>query len=127
MEARIIGLEHEIKAILDAYKFSQLRNMLTVGFFTGVGLEELIVLKWTDINFDDGILHVQRAFCCGQNKETKTKAGNRLIDLTSQAIIALKRQLKIQELKPPLPFITLVHISDGTVSIQPCAVIGQRP
>jgi len=78
--------------------------MLTVGFFTGVGLEELIVLKWTDINFDDGILHVQRAFCCGQNKETKTKAGNRLIDLTSQAIIALKRQLKIQELKSPFIF-----------------------
>jgi integrase len=90
--------QHEIKAVLDACKFPQLRNMLTVGFFTGVRLEELIVLKWTDINFDEGTLHVQRAFCCGQHKEPKTEAGNRLIDLTSQAITAFKHQLKIQEL-----------------------------
>jgi hypothetical protein len=72
--------------------------MFTVGFLTGERLEELIVLKWKDINFDEGTFHVQRACCCGQNKETKTEVNDRF-NQTSHCRI--KKPIKVQRATKP--------------------------
>lgn len=70
----------------------QLLNMITVGFGTGLRLEELFGLAWEDIDFNAGTLTVKVAVTEKQYRRPKTRSSNRTLPLDSNVIEALKRQ-----------------------------------
>jgi integrase len=72
----------------------QFRNILTTLFFTGMRLGELITLKWDDIDWENGTIHIQRASKSdgkiGRPKNGKT----RKIDILPPVMKALQKQFK---------------------------------
>lgn len=72
----------------------QIRNLIQFNFWTGLRTSELIALKWEDINFNDGIIHIKRAKVENEIKTTKTKAGIRKIIMLPSAKEALLNQLQ---------------------------------
>lgn len=77
---------------------------------TGIRIGELTGLRWEDVDFANRTIHIQRSV--GYNSKTsqwdisatKTKAGNRTIPLTSEAIEILKRQKVKHSLLRVIPF-----------------------
>lgn len=61
------------------------RTMLALMMFTGMRRGEVLGLKWGDIDFEQGIIHVQRNVTYAKNQPTigttKTQSGNRSIVL----------------------------------------------
>lgn len=72
----------------------QFKNTIQFNFWAGLRISELIALKWEDINFETGIIHIQRAKVERELKGTKTKAGKRKIVLLPKAREALLAQLE---------------------------------
>jgi integrase len=70
----------------------QLKNLVQFAFYSGLRTSELIGLYWTDINFDKDVIHVQRAFVEGEEKVTKTRAGERDVMILPLAMEALRAQ-----------------------------------
>ena len=64
-----------------------------VAFFTGMRPEELIALKWGDVDWNNQTIRVERARTAGEVKELKTYNA-RDVDLVSRALAA------IQSMKP---------------------------
>ena len=70
---------------------------------TGLRVGEALGLKWSDVDFENRVLHVQRSL--KQDKEnrtlvlgeTKTKAGKRNIPLTEECIKIFKSEKKSQK------------------------------
>ena len=60
-----------------------------VAFFTGMRSEELIALRWCDIDWNDQTIRVERARTAGELKPLKTYNA-RDIDLVSRALSALQ-------------------------------------
>ena len=60
-----------------------------VAFFTGMRSEELIALRWCDIDWNDQTIRVERARTAGELKPLKTYNA-RDIDLVSRALAALQ-------------------------------------
>ncbi|QLB23362.1 Arm DNA-binding domain-containing protein [Phocoenobacter skyensis] len=84
----------EINAILESCKYEQWRNLFQFAFRTGLRSSELCALRWIDIDFEDKTAHVQTAKVTkGVVKGTKTKSGNRIVELDDVAISAVKDQL----------------------------------
>ncbi len=83
----------------------QFKNIITILFFTGMRLGELITLKWNDINWNDGTIHIQRASKSngkiGRPKNGKT----RKIDILSPVTKALHKQFEVTGLKRGFVFI----------------------
>jgi integrase len=67
------------------------RAMVTVAAVTGLRRSEVIGLKWEDINFDKGKLHVRRSVVEGQIGEPKTKASKRALPLSPALSHALSQ------------------------------------
>jgi len=78
----------EIDAIYKTAK-GQFRNMLMFAFFTGLRISELFALRWGDIDWVEGLIHVTRASVDGEDKCTKTEAGKRDVMLLPPALEAL--------------------------------------
>lgn len=85
--------EEEQNKIINAAE-GQVRNLIQFNFWVGLRISELIALKWSDIDFDNGIIHIQRAKVETKMKTTKTKAGIRTIILLPKAKEALIDQMK---------------------------------
>ena len=73
----------------------RIRCMLALLCFTGMRLEEVLGLRWEDIDFDEGWIHIQRAVVHpGRNKpevkDPKSKTSNRRIPLPNELIRYLK-------------------------------------
>lgn len=82
--------------------YNQFAFILQTGLRTG----ELIGLKWSDINFEKRVVHIQRSmeyrYSVGEWKigEPKSKSGYRDIPLTEEAITILKNQKdKLKQIK----------------------------
>ena len=93
--------EYEVNPFTEAEKNTiietaegQIRNLIQFNFWTGLRTSELIALKWEDINFNDGIIHIKRAKVENEIKTTKTKAGIRKIIMLPSAKEALLNQLQ---------------------------------
>jgi len=81
----------EIEVIL-AGAVGQVKNLFQFAFYSGLRTSELIGLIWDDVDWVNGLVHVQRAVVCGQVKGTKTKAGKRAVLLLPPALAALQDQ-----------------------------------
>lgn len=86
----------EIKRILEAangYK----KDMVLLGYRTGMRIGEILVLKWEDVNFDGGFLTVRRTLSGYGNNgfeitEPKTKKSQRRIDLDKATLEMLNNR-----------------------------------
>ena len=70
----------------------QAANYVTFAVWTGLRVEELIELKWTDVDLRNGAIRIRRARTRGQAKEPKTQAGRRTVKLLEPARIAIMNQ-----------------------------------
>ena len=79
----------EIKAIIAAA--GRLRPLLLTAIFAGLRSSELRGLRWSDVDFKKGVLHVrQRADRYSIIGKLKSKAGHRTVPLGPQVINALR-------------------------------------
>ena len=69
-----------------------LKNFLALGIFTGMRTGELIGLKWSDINFNENTINIQRTITGGFEQTPKTKSSKAKISLPVEAISFLKDQ-----------------------------------
>lgn len=81
----------EINILIDNAT-GQFKNILEFAFFSGMRPSEIIALKWSDIDFDDYSVLVQRRVRDG-NEDMPKGYKERLIDLLPRAYKALRRQL----------------------------------
>lgn len=86
----------EITAILAAGGDT---NLYQVALMTGLRLEELVALTWSDIDFNAGTLEVNKAaqlsIQSSETKAPKTVSGYRTVDLLPKAVEALRNQEKL--------------------------------
>ena len=92
--------------MLVAARGHSLEGLLTLAVTTGVRSGELLALKWQDINFDTGSLHIRRCMVYISGKghlefEPKTAKGRRKIVLPTFVGEALK-QHRIRQLEERL-------------------------
>jgi integrase len=86
--------------------FPDFYPILATQIFTGVREGELLALKWSDFNFEDGKLKIQRQYTQGELKETlKTLSSYRVIDICPTLIKILKEHRKNQKRISPFVFI----------------------
>ncbi|NSY32279.1 site-specific integrase [Pseudoalteromonas sp. JC28] len=88
----------EIAAILNACRNELERNLLTVMFYTGMRPSEAAALQWIDVDLVNEELKVCEAVIWDSTnkksvtKGTKTKSGNRIIELQRPALESLLAQ-----------------------------------
>jgi integrase len=82
---------YQIAALLDAEKNQQYRTMFILAVFSGVREGELLGLKWSDIDWKNSQVHIQRTYNKGRFFDTKTEGSNRKIDLGPKVITGLKK------------------------------------
>lgn len=70
------------------------RRLIAFGFGTGLRTSELIALRWEDLDAEREIVRIRRARVRGQIKEPKTRAGIRDVELSRDALGALREQWK---------------------------------
>jgi len=91
--------QDEISRILEQLHGSE-RNMIQFAFWTGLRTSELIALKWENVDLEAGKVHIREAVVEGKTKGTKTSSGERTIELTDQALDALKQQAILKHISP---------------------------
>lgn len=69
----------------------QVANYYEFAFMTGMRPEEIIALRWSDIDWSSETIRVERAKTAGEIKPLKTYQ-SRDVDLTERALSALKQQ-----------------------------------
>lgn len=68
------------------------KNLLGVAFFTGLRTGELIGLKWSDINFLENTISINRTINKGYIQTPKTKSSKRTIDIIEACLPYIKNQ-----------------------------------
>lgn len=71
---------------------SQIKNLLGVLFYTGIRTGEALGLKWSDINFNNFEISINRTRTQGFEQTPKTKSSIRTIDMLPQAEYFLSNQ-----------------------------------
>lgn len=88
--------QDEIKAILDSCDYECIKNFIEFGFWTGMRISEIFALQWSDIDFENELIHVSKSQTFNKElKAPKSKAGYREIEMLSRAKAALLRQYEI--------------------------------
>jgi len=82
----------EQEAIISGASCPMIANALQFGFWSGLRIGELIALRWKDIDWRNGVAYIRHNNVRGEEKETKTVAGDRTIDLLPPAFDALFQQ-----------------------------------
>lgn len=80
----------EINDLLNQPKEPKYKTLFLLAIFSGARQGELLGLKWSDIDWVNSQIHIQRTFNNGAFFSTKTKGGNRKIDIGPSSIKALK-------------------------------------
>lgn len=80
-----------------------------VGFYTGMRLQELLALKWEDIDFNSDTIHIQRAVkrtVSGEEYigETKTNNSNRIIEVDAEVMRHLRYHRQFTQLEGTFVF-----------------------
>lgn len=102
-ETRVLTIEEQ-KLFLETVKNSSNYNQWALILQTGLHTGEMIGLRWSDVDFENKVLHVRRTmeyrheFGEWRIGEPKTKSGVRDIPLTQEALRILKEQkTKLEE------------------------------
>lgn len=100
-ERRVLTLSEQAE-VLEYSKGRSCENMVLVAFYTGLRVGELHGLMWSDVDFENREIHINKTLVYIRNKETgkyyfkfqtpKTKAGVRTIPMLDEVYWALKRQ-----------------------------------
>jgi len=88
----------EREAILKACRPDK-RPMLQFWFETGLRPGELQALQWSHIDWEQAIARIELNQVAGVIKGLKTAAGIRDVELSAEALAALRAQCPISELK----------------------------
>lgn len=72
--------QEEIFAIIEAVP-ETMQCFFAMGFFTGMRTGEIIGLRWDDVDWDEGIIHVQRSRRQGIETAPKTKNSIREVEI----------------------------------------------
>ena len=92
----------EIHRVLEAAKDTEYYAVIHTALHTGMRRNELLGLRWKDINLDESVLHLNRSIYRAKGgvteyQTTKTKSSSRAIDLTPSSAIVLRKQLELQK------------------------------
>lgn len=95
----IIPTEDDMKAILRAVKGTEIEIPVTLAAVCGLRMSEIVGMKWKEIDLEKGTLHVCMAKVRDINnkyveKGTKSRAGDRTLNLTPKSIALLKNNLE---------------------------------
>ena len=85
----------EINALIEAERDQEYRTLIKLSIFSGARQGELLGSKWTDIDWFNSQIHIQRTFNEGAWYRPKTKGSNRKIDLGPEMMKVLKNWLKV--------------------------------
>ncbi len=98
--------QQQQKLFIEAIKGHKLEMLFLIALGTGLRLGELLGLKWSDIDFNTGVLTVNRTLSRVKNQTTgkyeiieqtpKTKNSNRTIPIPNDILIKLKEYRKKQ-------------------------------
>src|SRR5699024_1422492 len=98
--------QQQQKLFIEAIKGHKLEMLFLIALGTGLRLGELLGLKWSDIDFNTGVLTVNRTLSRVKNQTTgkyeiieqtpKTKNSNRTIPIPNDILIKLKEYRKNQ-------------------------------
>jgi integrase len=81
----------EIKALLEAEKDVKYNTLFRLAIFSGARQGEILGLKWSDIDWENSQVHIQRTFNHQRFYDTKTETSNRKIDLGPSMMAELKK------------------------------------
>ncbi|PQP35639.1 site-specific integrase [Desulfobacteraceae bacterium SEEP-SAG9] len=88
-EIRVLN-PYEINGFLDAVSEQKYRTLFRLAIFSGARQGELLGLKWSDVDWTNRQIHIQRTFNNQSWYDVKTKTSNRKIDLGPAMIKELK-------------------------------------
>jgi integrase len=100
-EMKVLNAD-QARALLDEIEGERLEALYYVAITTGLRQGELLGLRWSDLDWDNGHLHVQRQLqrVTGEGlvfSEPKSAAGRRLVKLGSAALDKLRDHRERQE------------------------------
>jgi len=81
----------EIKALLEAEQNLKYKTLFMLAIFSGARQGELLGLKWSDVDWKNNQIHIQRTYNNKAWYDTKTETSNRKIDLGPVMMTALKK------------------------------------
>lgn len=90
MYIRILAPE-EINVFLDAESDLKYKTLLRLTIFSGARQGEVLGLKWTDVDWFNNQIHIQRTYNHGKWYSPKSKTSNRKIDLGPTMMSELKK------------------------------------
>lgn len=94
----------EFLRIIGAALLPQIKNFWSFAVYTGMRHGELCALAWEDVDMVKGTVTVRRNMTAlGEFRMPKTVSGERVIYLIEPALHALKNQMLITRMLPPVP------------------------
>jgi integrase len=81
----------EIQAFLNAVDDQKYKTLFLLAVMSGARQGELLGLKWSDVDWQNKQVHIQRTFSRSRFFDTKTKYSKRKIDLGPMVIMELKK------------------------------------
>lgn len=72
-----------------------LRLFVNLAFASGLRPGELVALKWSDIDFDQRVIYLQRSITKGKIKETTSTKNHSRIVVLPQVIVAMLKEYKL--------------------------------
>ncbi len=86
-----ILIPSEIKALIDATQNMKYRTLFMLAVMSGARQGELLGLKWTDVDWFNSQIHIQRTFNNSRWYKPKTKTSNRRVDIGPTMMTELKK------------------------------------
>jgi len=81
----------EIKSFIDSLESQKYKTLFKLAIMSGARQGELLGLKWSDVDWKNSQIHIQRTYNNGTWYDVKTKASNRKIDLGPSMMGDLKK------------------------------------
>jgi len=112
----------QIKSLLQKTPELKFETLFMTAVLTGMRQGELFGLKWSDLDWFNNQVHVNRTFNHGRFYEPKTKASRRKIDLAPQLVT----QLKKWKLACPPSDLDLVFPNEAGKPLAPIAMVRRK-
>jgi integrase len=81
----------EINRFLNVVKIQKYQALFRLAIMSGARQGEIIGLKWSDIDWNNSQIHIQRTYNCQAWYDTKTETSNRKIDIGPSMMAELKK------------------------------------